>query len=347
VTGNISCVTSIGFDFNLLAEYILAAIENFWRETMRILRGIFATALLLAGVTTGWAQLSEAERSAVLIGHDYDVTPNITYWVANNYEAKLDVYRPNIATTPTPVVMLIHGGGWVEGTKEDSVLGALPYLQMGFAVVNVEYRLGKVSLAPAAVEDCLCALHWIGLNAKKFNFDLSKVIVTGGSAGGHLALTTGMIPSSAGFENECAYGEDEKWSGPWTNPRPAVAAIINWFGITDVAEMLQGPKIRSYAVSWFGSLPDREELAKRISPLTYVRPGLPPILTIHGDADPLVPYSEAVRLHEGLTKAGVRNQLLTIPGGGHGDFNAEQELKGYEAIHAFLTSLGITPVAAK
>jgi len=312
------------------------------KNIVHLLCGLWMVVILVA-VGTSWAQLSEAERSAVLMNHDYDVSANITYIEVNNYDAKLDVYRPREAKSPTPVVMLIHGGGWVAGTKEGSVLGALPYLQRGFAVVNVEYRLGKASLAPAAVEDCLCALHWIGQNAKKYNFDLTKVIVTGGSAGGHLALTTGMIPSSAGFENECAYGEDEKWSGPWTNPRPPVAAIINWFGITDVAEMLQGPNLRSYAVSWFGSLPNREELAKQVSPLTYVRAGVPPVLTIHGDADSLVPYTEAVRLHQGLTKAGVKNQLLTIPGGGHGDFTADQEIKAFETIDAFLSSLGIGP----
>jgi acetyl esterase/lipase len=290
-----------------------------------------------------WAQLSEAEKAAVLISHDYEVDPNITYKVANGYDNKLDVYRPQKAQTPAPVVMMIHGGGWVAGAKEQTVLGAVPYLQMGFAVVNVEYRLGKVSLAPAAVEDCLCALHWIGRNAKKYNFDLSKIIVTGGSAGGHLALTTSMIPFSAGFENECAYEDDEKWNGPWTDARPKVAAVINWFGITDVADMLQGANTRAYALSWMGSLLNREELAKRLSPLTYVRPGLPPILTIHGDADTIVPYAHAVRLHEALTKAGVRNQLLTIPGGGHGDFTAEQELKAFEAIHTFLANVGITP----
>jgi acetyl esterase/lipase len=311
---------------------------------MRLFRGLLMVGILVAAATASWAQMSEAERSAVLIGHDYEVSPNITYLEANNYAAKLDVYKPREAKSPTPVVMLIHGGGWVEGSKEEESLGILPYLQMGFAVVNVEYRLGKVSLAPAAVEDCLCALHWIGQNAKKYNFDLTKVIVTGGSAGGHLALTSGMIPWSAGFENECGHDEDGKWSGPWTSPRPPVAVIINWYGITDVAEMLQGPNIRSYAVSWFGSLANREELAKRVSPLTYVRAGLPPVLTIHGDADPLVPYSQGVRLHEALTKAGVKNQLLTIPGGGHGDFTAEQQIKAYETIHAFLASVGINPV---
>ena len=288
------------------------------------------------------AQLSEGERAAVLLAHDYQVEANIKYSVANNYESKLDLYKPAAAKTPVPVVMMIHGGGWVAGSKEGSTLYVLPYLQMGFAVVNVEYRLGKVSLAPAAVEDCLCALHWIGRNAEKYHFDLTKVIVTGGSAGGHLALTTAMIPESAGFENQCASVDDPGWSGPWKSPRPKVAAVINWFGITDVGDMLQGASnFRSYAISWLGSLPNREELAKRLSPLTYVRPDLPPILTIHGDADKLVPYSHGVRLHQALAKAGVRNQLLTIPGGGHGDFTAEQELKAYEAIKAFLASAGV------
>lgn len=200
------------------------------------------------------------------------------------------------------------------------------------------------SLAPGAVEDCLCALHWIGRNARKYGFDVSKVVVTGGSAGGHLSLTTGMIPDSSGLANQCASDDDDDWSGPWKNPRPPVAAVINWFGITDVAELLQGPTIRSYAVSWFGSQPNREELAKRVSPLTYVRPGLPPILTIHGDADPLVPYSQAVRLHQALDKAGVRNQLVTIPGGKHGDFTAEQYIQAFTAIRVFLAASGINPV---
>ena len=245
-----------------------------------------------------WPQLSEAARSSVLISNHYDVTPNVTYGIANNYELKLDVYQPKNAKSPVPVVVFIHGGGWVAGDKNSSVLDLLPYLEMGWAAVNVEYRLGKVSLAPAAVEDCRCALHWVGRNAKKYMFDGNKVVVTGGSAGGHLALTTGMLPTSAGFDNQCVYEDDEKWSGPWPDVTPKVAAIVNWFGITDVADMLHAPNIRSYAVSWLGSLLNREDLARRLSPVNYVRPGLPPIITIHGNADPLVPYSHAVRLHD-------------------------------------------------
>lgn len=311
---------------------------------MRFLLRLLALSLL-AIATCSWAQLSDAARSAVLIESFYDVTPNIIYGTANGFQLKLDVYEPVKLTAPVPVVMVIHGGGWVEGSKEDRIFEGLPYMEMGFAVVNVEYRLARVSLAPAAVEDCLCALHWIGRNAGKYHFDLSKVIVTGGSAGGHLALTTGMIPPSAGFDNQCASEDDETWAGPWTSKRPNVAAIVNFFGITDVAEMLQGPNIRSYAVGWFGSLPDRMALAKRVSPLTYVRPGLPPIITIHGDSDPLVPYSQAVRLHDALTKAGAKNQLVTIKGGKHGGFTAEQSVDAHAAIRSFLAEVGITPIA--
>lgn len=311
---------------------------------MRILRGSLRTLLFLSLVAARGAQLSESEKAAVLISQDFAVKANLTYQVANNYSSKLDVYFPARAKDPVPVVMMIHGGGWVEGTKEESVLYLLPYLEMGFSVVNVEYRLGRVSLAPAAVEDCLCALDWIGRHAQDYHFDLDKVIVSGGSAGGHLALTTAMIPSSAGFENQCAAEEDPHWSGPWPEVRPKVAAVINWFGITDVADLLEGPNLRSYALSWLGSARDRQELARRVSPLTYVRAGLPPVLTIHGDADKLVPYSQALRLHEALTKAGVRNQLLTIPGGGHGGFSDQEELQAFETIRTFLASLGITAV---
>ncbi len=299
---------------------------------------------LLLVCATAWAQSPESTPSTVLINAKYDVTGNITYGVMNNYPLKLDVYRPRAAKAPTPVVVFIHGGGWVAGDKEGAATYVLPYLEMGWAAVNVEYRLAKISLAPAAVEDCRCAMHWIGRNAGKYNFDVKKIVVTGGSAGGHLALTTGMFELSDGFDNNCAWEDDTKWSGPWTDMAPKVAAIVNWFGITDVAEMLQGPGLRSWAVGWFGSMPNRMELAKELSPINHIHAGLPPVLTIHGDADPLVPYSQAVRLHQALDKAGVRNQLLTIPGGGHDGFTPEQMVHAYQVIREFLAKSGLTAV---
>src|SRR5262249_25108477 len=155
----------------------------------------------------------------------------------NDYQNRLDVYTPPKSAGPTPVAIIIHGGGWVEGKKEERVFEIMPYLQMGYAAVNVEYRLGQVSLAPAAVEDCRCALHWVFANAKKYNFDVSRVVVMGGSAGGHLALTTGMLTPAAGLDRECHAGNDDFWKTPaGTANDPKVAAIINWFGITDVLD---------------------------------------------------------------------------------------------------------------
>ncbi|MDE3198966.1 MAG: prolyl oligopeptidase family serine peptidase, partial [Acidobacteriota bacterium] len=82
-------------------------------------------------------------------------------------------------------------------------------------------------------------------------------------------------------------------------------------------------------------------IAKRVSPLEYVRAGLPPILMIHGDADPTVPYQHSVRLKAALDKAGVPNELFTVPGGHHGGFSAEQNVQVYHAIAAFLKKQGL------
>jgi acetyl esterase/lipase len=202
----------------------------------------------------------------------------------------------------------------------------MPWFEMGWNVVNVEYRLARVSLAPAAVEDCLCALRWIAAHANEHNIDTTRLVVTGDSAGGHLALTTGMIPESAGLDRQC----------PGV-PLPKVAAIVNWYGITDVVDLLDGPNRKSYAVAWLSSMPNRNEIAQRVSPLTYVRAGLPPVLTIHGDADPTVPYTHAIRLQEALERAAVPHQLLTIPGGKHGNFTPEERLTIFSTIREFLT----------
>ncbi|MES2320119.1 MAG: prolyl oligopeptidase family serine peptidase [Pseudomonadota bacterium] len=117
--------------------------------------------------------------------------------------------------------------------------------------------------------------------------------------------------------------------------------MVNWFGITDVPDMLQGPNIRSYALSWFGSSPQRMTLARELSPVSHARKDGPAVLTIHGDADTLVPYAHAQRLKQAMDKAGQKNQLLTVKGGGHGDFSAAQQLANCEAIRAFLRERGL------
>ena len=297
------------------------------RRLLAVSHAVIFYALILSlsfAAVASWAQLAEPESKAVTLADDYDVTPNIVYLTANGYQAKLDVYQP-AGENAHPTLIYIHGGGWVAGTKESGILETVPFLEKGWAVVNVEYRLARTSLAPAAVEDCRCALHWVYDHATDYKFDTGRIVVMGNSAGGHLALTTGMLPVSAGLDRECPPEKEVK-----------VAAVIDWYGITDVGDLFEGPNKQDYAVMWMGSQVNREEIAKRVSPLTYVRAGVPPILMIQGDADKIVPYAHSVRLHEALDRSGIPNELVTIPGGNHGGFSHTETEMVYSHIWAFL-----------
>jgi len=303
----------------------------------RIGLGIAVSALLFgAAQSRVAAQLSSTAEWAVHAQNEYIVQANVTYLTASGYEAKLDVYRRR-TTTPQPTLVFYHGGGWISGTKEAAFMSIMPWLEMGWNVVNVEYRMARVALAPAAVEDAQCALRFVVNQAKNYNIDTNRIVVSGESAGGHLALAVGMIPASAGFTNICAGGG---FTGSDTSV-PKVAAIINWFGITDVAEMLAGPNARAYAQEWLGSIPNRDAVAKSVSPITYVRADLPPILSIQGDQDPIVPYSQNVRLRDALVKAGAKAELFPIPGGGHGNFKPEERSRAYQKIREFLAANGL------
>jgi acetyl esterase/lipase len=300
------------------------------------MKRLFFILIFLSSVILAAAQDQPTSVFGTEGGARYWVQPDLVYGTANNTALKLDVWYPNESKTPTPTLVYIHGGGWIFGTKETSVLQFLPFLEKGWRVVNVEYRMASNSLAPAAVEDTRCALRWVYRNAKMWNFDTSKIVLTGHSAGGHLSLITGMLPDGTGLDNNC-YG-DEKYGDVKMN----VAAIINWFGITDVNDVIQGKNLKNYAVMWMGSQPNAAEIAKRVSPLTYVREGLPPILTIHGDKDDVVPYTQAVRLHEALDKVKVKNELLTIKDGGHGQFKQADYVNAYNEIWKFLKDNKIT-----
>ena len=289
------------------------------------LRNLFLSVpIILCSFIAAHAQ-DQSSSWATDVGSRYWVQPDIVYQGANNTLLKLDVWYQHDVKTPSPTLVYFHGGGWIFGTKEGSVLHFLPFLEKGWTVVNVEYRMASNSLAPAAVEDARCALRWVYRNAAQWHFDTKKIVLTGHSAGGHLSLITGMLPASTGLDNQC-YGEENL----------DVAAIINWYGIADVNDLIKGSNLKNYAVMWLGSQSNAEEIAHRVSPLTYVRSGLPPILSIHGDKDDVVPYSQSVRLHQALDKAKVPNRLLTIKDGGHGGFPQTDYVRSYETICAFL-----------
>ena len=286
--------------------------------------------LLAAFAGPAFSQLSPSAAWAAEAETHYRMAPNVSYVTEGGQEMLLDVYYRRDVDTPQPTLVFFHGGFWVAGNKEGSLPALLPWLEMGWNVVNVEYRLGGEALAPAAVVDCFCALRFVAASAEQYNIDTERIVVSGQSAGGHLALAMGIIPESEGFADACPDGET-----------PAVAAVINWFGVTDVPDVIDGENRANAAARWFGDMPNPLPLARRLSPLAYVRDDLPPILSIHGNADNVVPYPEGVALHEALAETNVPNQLITIPGGGHGGFTAQQRNRIYVTIREFLAENGI------
>jgi acetyl esterase/lipase len=280
---------------------------------------------------SAFAQLSPSALWATAVETQYNVQPNVVYTTENGIEMHLDIYSRRDVTTPQPTLIFMHGGFWVAGSKDSQITALLPWFEKGWNVVNVGYRLGGVALAPAALVDSFCALRFVGTHAAMYNIDVNRIVASGQSAGGHLALSLGML-DEAGFDAGCPAGET-----------PKVAAVINWFGVTDVNDVISGEHKSDAAASWFGDMDPAAatELAGKLSPLNYVTNDLPPILTIQGDADMVVPYAQGVALHEALRGTNVLNQHMTIPGGGHGRFTADQRRQIYETINAFLKQTGI------
>ncbi len=296
------------------------------------MRIIFTFIFVLA--ISAVSAIAQTSPELLQIGDRYWMQPDVVYGSANNTPLKLDVWYPRDNDKPTPTVVYIHGGGWIFGSKEGAVYQLLPYLERGWRVVNVEYRMAGNSLAPGSVEDTRCALRWIYRNAAQYKFDTGKIVLTGHSAGGHLSLITGMLPEGTPLDNRCF--ADVKTDVPMK-----VAAMVNWYGISDVNDLLEGSNVRNYAKMWMGSMPNAAEVAKSVSPLTYVRKGLPPIISIHGDKDSVVPYTHSTRLHKALDKAGVQNKLHTVKGGDHGMFTNQQSIDAFAEIWPFLEAAGV------
>ncbi len=261
--------------------------------------------ILVALVSSAFALGAQPVRGssaswASLVGQRFEAKRDVVYRTVQGKALHVDLYVP-YDRKPGPTVLYIHGGGWQTGSKEQYVLWYLPYLELGLRVVAVQYRLSGDAAAPAAVEDCACAFEWLAREGAQYGVDPASIVITGGSAGGHLALLTAFqamrCPDSAGAP-------------------PRASAVINYYGPTDLSAMLhhRAPSLRK----WLGAGLGAEALAKRLSPLTWVRAGLPPVLTLHGDGDRMVPYEHAEKLHRALTAAGVSNELVTIHGGAHG-----------------------------
>jgi acetyl esterase/lipase len=231
--------------------------------------------------------------------------PNVEVGAIDGYMVHTDIALPKIRPAkPMPAVMWIHGGGWNAGSYKDNQARVLA--ERGYFTMSVDYRLSDIAVWPAQIIDCKMAIRWLRANAAKYDVNPNRIGVWGQSAGGHLACCVGMMDESAGFDK----------TGGNLGVSSRVQAVMDYSGPTDLAA--KNAVYEKSLVHLFGAANmGNEELLRGASPLTWVRPGLPPFMIVHGDCDPLVPYSDSVRLKAALDRVKVSADLLTIHGGGH------------------------------
>jgi acetyl esterase/lipase len=260
-----------------------------------------------------------AQQSAPLEVRD------IHYTTADTVNAVLDLYQSRTAG-PSPVLIYFHGGSWTTGARPKSANSFRGFLDLGFSVLSVDYRLSGVAPAPAAVQDARCALAWVKQNAGRYGLDTARVVTYGTSAGGQLALMAAMLPVSPSLDT------------PQCRDLPRVAGVLDYYGPADVAAFaLRSANTRR----WLGDSTRLAETGRAMSPLSYVRAGLPPVMIVHGDADPTVPHEQSVRLRDALAAAGVPVRMYSVPGGLHGNFSDEQKRAVMAEVESFLRERGI------
>jgi acetyl esterase/lipase len=223
-------------------------------------------------------------------------------------QQRLDVLYPPTGgprgTQKLPGVIMFHGGGWIQGDKATMSSFYSRFLAHGFIVCTVEYRVANQGIAPAAVQDSLLAAKWFWDHLDYYNVDRTKYVVTGASAGGHLALMVGMADASANL-------------GPANPVDFHIAAIVNGYGPADVTDMLR--RNIGFAVSWLPTnTPNRDAIARQVSPVTYVRQDIPPLITVQGSNDTTVPVAEGQMLDTLLKAAGADAEHHLVAGAGHG-----------------------------
>ncbi len=259
----------------------------------------------------------------------YTAHLNVVYCKVYNYECKMDLYLAPKTDRPSPVVINIHGGGWTSGVKE-SQNGYGLFYKLGYSVANIEYRMLPVAPAPAAIEDTRCALIYLISNARELNIDLNKIVIIGSSAGAHLALMAGLLGNNTIFDDDCPHQHTVK-----------VAAIVDQYGPTDLVSMATMFNGYNAVTNWLGPHKGDINFIKFISPINYVSKASPPVLILHGTADPLVPYQQSVDLDARLRAYGVKSKFITVQGGGHGGFPEAKNLEFNGIVEKFLVDLGL------
>jgi acetyl esterase/lipase len=244
----------------------------------------------------------------------------IPYTDTGNPRHRLDVYLPKKPMSARlPVIVFIHGGGWMQGDKSDGARWLMPFVRTGrYAGIAAEYRLSGEAIWPAQIHDCKAAIRWVRANSAKYGLNADRIGVWGRSAGGHLALMLGVSGGVPELEGDI---------GPHRGVSSKVTAVANFFGVSELLAMIGQPSDIDRtkpdvpeAKLIGGPLLDNPEKAKAASPITYVTRNDPPALTVHGNADRIVPYDQGVRIDAALHKARVTSYFVTVEEAGHGNF---------------------------
>lgn len=231
--------------------------------------------------------------------------------VDGNRPLLLDLYVPEKADGPLPLVVWVHGGGWEGGNKNNCP--ALPMCLRGYAAASVEYRLSNAATFPAQIHDCKGAIRWLRANAAKYNLDSNRIGVWGSSAGGHLVALLGVGAGVAELEGKVGGNLDYS---------SRVQAVCDFFGPADLTP-LGDPNVSRGAFGPVtkllgGPVPQKKELAALASPVTHATKDAPPFLIMHGDKDNVVPLSQSQALQDALKKAGADSTLVVVKNAGHG-----------------------------
>jgi acetyl esterase/lipase len=273
--------------------------------------------LITAGLIPAKAQVNEASQQKARrpnVPEGTRILRDLAY-VPNGHERqKLDLYLPEQkeGNGPLPIIVWVHGGAWLAGSKENCP--AVRFLRLGYAAASINYRLSQHAIFPAQIEDCKTAIRFLRANAEKYNIDPNRIGVWGASAGGHLVALLGTTGDVKEFDK-----------GPNLHVSSRVQAACDFFGPTDFTKMSDFESSMDHdapdspeAQLLGGPVQENKEACKRANPITYVSKDDPPFLICHGDKDPLVPHNQSVLLNSTLKKTGVKVIFHTVKGGGHG-----------------------------
>jgi acetyl esterase/lipase len=234
------------------------------------------------------------------------VEPGVTYSELAGEKGKMDIYLPDRTEGQTrPAIVVIHGGGWVSGSRNDVSAVAQKLAKEGFVVANISYRLAPAHRWPAQMEDAQTAVRFLRANAAKYGIDPSRIGSTGFSAGGHMALMLGLTELK----------EAKRTEHPNFSSR--TQAVVNFFGPTDVRRKFPDTVAPLFVMLTGKKQAEAGDILRSASPVTYIDRASPPIFTLHGDKDPIVPVDQAHWLTEQLKKAGVVHETRIVEGLGH------------------------------